>query len=92
MPEATIPSRRKRALEEQGQNKNAPRMRSAFEGQETERLSAGDRSGTAEHRLLVGHAQIFVRIDSHAVDAHFVVKVRPRGATRLTNIADDLAT
>ena len=30
MPEATISSRRKRALEEQGQNKNAPRMRDAF--------------------------------------------------------------
>src|SRR5579859_2280685 len=40
--------------------------------------------------LLVGHAEILVRIDRDVVDAYFIVKMRPGSAAGLADVADDL--
>jgi glucose/arabinose dehydrogenase len=45
----------------------------------------------AEGDLLIGGAQILVRIDRNMMDAHLIVQVRPGGAARLAHVADHLA-
>ena len=44
------------------------------------------------NRLLECGPQIFMRVDGHLVDAHFIVKVGTCSATGLANVADDLPT
>src|ERR1035437_8507221 len=48
-------------------------------------------AGVVERDLLVGAAQIFVRIHRNLVDAHLIVQVRTGRAARLANVADHLA-
>ena len=46
--------------------------------------------GVEGGNLLIGGAQILVRIHRNIVDAHFIVKVWSSGAARLAHIANDL--
>src|SRR5271157_2226218 len=48
-------------------------------------------AGIAEGDLLVGDAQILVRIDRNLVDAHLIVQVRAGGAAGLAYKSDHLA-